>query len=110
MSLRGTNTQREVRWAEEEADALVALAAGHLEGGADSVHRDEAELPDCRRVGCAGDENPAQATQGRLACVPVPERQERMHRAAGAIVRDGARIGGVCALGVRQNAWIAART
>src|SRR3954466_6463879 len=38
-----TNAEREVRRAEEEADAVVALTAGHVKGGADTVHRHEAE-------------------------------------------------------------------
>src|SRR4051812_8809263 len=110
MSLRGTNTQRKVRRAEEEADAFVPLAARHLEGGADAVHRDETELPDGRRIGGAGDEHPAQAAECRLARVPVPERQQRMDGATGAVVRDRTRVGGGCPLRVGEYARIAAQT
>ena len=59
------DAQREVRRAEQEADALVALAARHLERGADAVHRDEAELAHRGRVGGAGDEtSPSRPSAG----------------------------------------------
>src|SRR6476620_10287518 len=110
MSLRGTNPQRKVRRAEEEPDALVPLAARHLEGGADAVHRHEAELPDGRRVGGPGDEDTAEAAESRLAGIPVPERQQRMHGAAGAVVRNCARVRGGCTLGVRDDPRIPAES
>src|SRR3954453_4605889 len=92
MSLRGTNTEREVRRAEEEPDALVPLSARHVERGADAVHRDEAELPDRRRVGGAGHEDATETAERRLAGVPVPERQQRMNGAPSPVVGDGARV------------------
>src|SRR4051795_2130264 len=109
MSLRGTNTEREVRRAEEGPDALVPLSAGHLWGGARAGPRAEAELPARRRVGGAGHEDATEAAERRLACVPVPERQQRMHDAPSAVVGDGARVDSGCPLGVRKDARIASQ-
>src|SRR5690348_15868566 len=97
------NTEREVRRAEEEADGLVALAARQLEGGADAVHRDEAELPHRRRIARAGDEHPAEASERRLAGVPVAEREQRVHGVVSSVICYRALIRRRVSLRIREH-------
>ena len=107
--LTAADDERVVRRREQEADLLRAAAARHRQRRADVVHRHEAELPRGVGVAAAGDEHRAEPAERRVARAPAEERLERMDGAAGAVLRDRARVGERRPLGLAQRRRVARR-